>query len=165
MRRTIMIVGVVCAALGFVAILGALVLPWGTYHVHADTPFASVELNQSGKLSLINMDRGEIYLAVLFGACAAFAAAAGGQGWLHRVGGILAVVLGIAGTILAANIITTIGEGVGGTDVEGFVSVNARTEVGSAVGFGLLAPVLVGAAAALVGAARVRSESETEVPA
>jgi hypothetical protein len=51
---------------------------------------------------------------------------------------------------------SSISQSAGDTAFAGFVAVNSHLEPGSAIPFGVVAPLFIGAAAALLGAARAK---------
>ncbi|HET6214942.1 MAG TPA: hypothetical protein VFE14_18890, partial [Micromonosporaceae bacterium] len=157
MRRTLTITGGICAGLGFLAAFGAVALPWATFRVHLDSPLAGVTLDQDGRLSLLDLTRGGWYLAVLLGSCVGFAAAIGGQGWLHRLGGLIGVLFGISGCLLAINLAGSISDAAGNATIAALVPLSTTVKAGVAIPFGVVAPLLLGASAALLGAARTRA--------
>src|SRR5262245_42918171 len=124
-RRVLLIAGVGSALVGFLAGLGALALPWVRYSVTASSLPGGLAFDTTGTLSLLNLARGAWYLALLLATCAALAAAAGGRGLLHRLGGVVGVLLGIAGTLLAVAIVNDVSAGAVNTSVEGLLSIDA----------------------------------------
>jgi len=152
------LVGTVLAVLGFLAGVLALVLPWASYRIVASGPVSGPVdvsgLAQSGDLYLLNLDQGRWYLLLLLVTLAALAAAVGGQGWLHGFGGIAAAALGIAGTLMAVGMVNQLSADSGARSYLALFSVETELTVGPATAFAIAAPLLLGAAAAVLAAVR-----------
>jgi hypothetical protein len=153
-RRPLTIVGAICAGLGFLATLGALALPWATYRVRAQTPLGTVPFDQTGRVSLFTLPHGRWYLMLLLATCVAFAAAVGGEGWLHRAGALVGVLFGLAGCVYGVTLAGEVGQAFGDATFGAVVAVSTSTRTGPAIPFGIAAPFLVGLSSALLGAAR-----------
>lgn len=155
MSRPLLVTGVVLGVLDFVSGVLALVLPWASYAILASAPGLVSELSQSGDLYLMNLDQGRWYLLLLLVTLAALAAAVGGQGWLYRIGGIAAALLGIGGTLMAARMVSDLNADSGARSYLALFAVDTELTVGPATTFALCAPLVLGAAAAVLAVRRI----------
>jgi len=138
---------------GAAAGVGALALPWARYHVRADVALAGAPVDtvpgawifQPGRLPYA-----PLYLLLLVLTIALAATAGLGERRQRPVAATLALLLGVLAGVLGWVIGQRIGVTEGTAQAAGFAAVQVRASLAPGAPLGMLAPVLIGLAGALL---------------
>lgn len=147
-RRYAVVGGSILAAAGFVLGLISLAVPWATYRVSADVPGAEADLQRTGGVAVFQLDRGQWYVLVLFVLLGVLGGAAVARGRAARVAGVAAVLLGVAGMLVATMLANQVSSATVSSGVLG--TVDLRASPASGVTYGLVAMPLLALGAALL---------------
>lgn len=147
-RRYAVVGGTILAAAGFVLGLISLAVPWATYRVSADVPGAEADLERTGGVAVFQLDRGHWYVLVLFALMGVLGGAAAARGRAARIAGVAAVLLAVAGMLVATMLANQVSSATVSSGVLGTVDLRASPADG--VTYGLVALPLLALGAALL---------------
>jgi hypothetical protein len=152
-RRILFVIGAVLGALGVVASVASMALPYIRYRIRGSVAFANVDVDRSGAWWAFQLDRGQLVVAGLLVLGILLVAAWVGTGPLRAVAGVVAPILGLVCALLVVNVVnTTLAHPP--EMAAGFVRLNLRTAVAPGAGFGLAAAALLGFGAGLLALGR-----------
>lgn len=155
-QRVLTVVGAWLAALGLLAILLALVLPWGHYRVVSRLVPGS-NVSRSGDVSVFDAPRGILFVVVAALVVCLVALAGFGAGRARQIGGLVGPLVGLVAAVLAVTTVRALTgvEDASAAGLSGYGGLTVRMTTAAGGYFGLFASPLLGFGSGLLSLGRL----------